>query len=135
MKAINSLKPICTVFLSMGLFLIAQITLALSIEPANISVKPGESIVLNVQGATSGPYKWRIPAGYLTSVFGEPLSLGNQGYAEGAVQYHASKRAGFYEIEVTVGESKATATVNVYLNLVDKIVNKVGGIFAKYGVK
>lgn len=119
MKAINSLKPICTVFLSMGLFLIAQITLALSIEPANISVKPGESIVLNVQGATSGPYKWRIPAGYLTSVFGEePLSLGNQGYAEGAVQYHASKRAGFYEIEVTVGESKATATVNVYLNLV-----------------
>lgn len=91
---------------------------AITIEPANIIVKSGESVTLTVNGADSGTYKWQIPAGHLSSVFGKPLSLNTQGYTEKSVQYHVPKKAGNYEVEVSVNGSKAIANITVYLDLI-----------------
>jgi PKD repeat protein len=88
-----------------GLYLIPQLALALSIEPANVAVKAGELVVFNVHGAASGPYQWRIPAGHID-------------IKKSAMLYKAPKKAGHYELEVTVGGNKATAHVTVYLDLV-----------------
>ncbi len=108
------IKPILLVIS----IIIPIVSSAITIEPANIIVKSGESVTLTVNGADSATYKWRIPAGNLSSVFGKPLSLNAQAYAEKSVQYHVPKKAGNYEVEVSVNGNKAIANITVYLDLI-----------------
>jgi hypothetical protein len=108
------IKPILLVIS----IIIPIVSSAITIEPANIIVKSGESVTLTVNGADSGTYKWRIPAGHLSSVFGKPLSLNAQAYTEKSVQYHLPKKAGNYQVEVSVNGNKAIANITVYLDLI-----------------